>query len=584
MSSIDELFKKPYSSSSKRKLEPAHDPNKSYKSLKVHSNGDAKGGSSDVEDVEEEDEPAGPKLPPDFEDVPSDDEDGRFFGGGVTKGTAEILDYVDEKDLGNLAQENYDAAWARKLALSFEKRITKNSELRAKFEGDPKNFMGSEADLDAEIKALSILSEHPNLYEEFVKLGCTDSLVSLLSHENTDIAIDTVEIISELTDEDLSADQPQWDVLVNAMLDADIMNLLLQNLSRFDEENESDRSGVYHVLSVLENFASKRLIAEKISLETTTLSWLLGRIQVVESSVSQNKQYAAEVLAILLQSSPANGRKFSELDGVDVLLQILSPYRKRDPIKGTEEEEFVENVFDCLTCAVDDSHGKEKFLSGEGVELCLIMLREGKMSKFRALRVLDHASGGQSSLEICERVIDNAGLKTLFGLFMKKKENQVTEHLLGIFSSFLRRLPADSAGRIRMLAKFVEKDYEKLERLVPLRWDYSSKVKAVDDEIAEERKSLNATDQEDMKDEWFSRRLDAGLFALQTIDIILAWLVAEDGGARHKIKQLLKRRDENLDNLKATLKELHETTNEDGEEANQTKEVLSTLMEFLSED
>ena len=78
--------------------------------------------------------------------------------------------------------------------------------------------MGSEADLDADIKALSILSEHSDLYEEFVKLGCVSSLVSLLAHENTDIAIDAIEIIGELTDEDVEAEQKQWDVLVDAMV------------------------------------------------------------------------------------------------------------------------------------------------------------------------------------------------------------------------------------------------------------------------------------------------------------------------------------------------------------------------------
>ncbi len=78
--------------------------------------------------------------------------------------------------------------------------------------------MGSEADLDADIKALSSLTEHPELYDEFVRLGCVESLVGLLAHENTDIAIDAVEIISELTDEDVEAEQPQWDALVNAMV------------------------------------------------------------------------------------------------------------------------------------------------------------------------------------------------------------------------------------------------------------------------------------------------------------------------------------------------------------------------------
>jgi beta-catenin-like protein 1 len=76
----------------------------------------------------------------------------------------------------------------------------------------------SEADLDTEIKGLSILSEHSELYEEFAKMGCVGSLISLLSHENADIAIDVIQIISELTDEDVEAEQEQWDALVNVMV------------------------------------------------------------------------------------------------------------------------------------------------------------------------------------------------------------------------------------------------------------------------------------------------------------------------------------------------------------------------------
>jgi beta-catenin-like protein 1 len=78
--------------------------------------------------------------------------------------------------------------------------------------------MSSEADLHTEIQGLSILSEHPELYEEFAKMGCVGSLVSLLSHENTDIAIEVIQVLGELTDEDVDAPQEQWDALVNAMV------------------------------------------------------------------------------------------------------------------------------------------------------------------------------------------------------------------------------------------------------------------------------------------------------------------------------------------------------------------------------
>lgn len=153
------------------------------------------------------------------------------------------------------------------------------------------------------------------------------------------------------------------------------------------------------------------------------LSWLLKRIQRPEPSVSQNKQYTTEVLAILLQSTGSNRAKLIESDGIDILLQLLSSYRKRDPSKGTEEEEYVENLFDCVTCCADDREGKAKFLVAEGIELCQIMLREGKMSKPRALRLLDHALGGPDGAACCEKLVEAAGLKVIFSILMKKVSN-----------------------------------------------------------------------------------------------------------------------------------------------------------------
>ncbi|KAI4216461.1 MAG: hypothetical protein LQ351_000950 [Letrouitia transgressa] len=564
MSSIDDLFK----------LSTGHD---------VKTNGQITD-----DDEEQDDIVAGPELPPDQDEAV--DEEGRFFGGGITANTANALDFIDERDEENAGKpEKFDAAWVRKLALNFERKISKNSELRAKFEDDPQKFMSSEADLDTEVKALSLLSDHPDLYDEFVKLGCVRSLVSLLSHENTDIAIDAIEIINELTDEDVEAEQQQWDSLVNAMLDVDLLNLLFENISRLDESLESDRAGIYHILSVVENLSSRPSIASSIFQHTSFLSWLLKRIEAKEPTITQNKQYAAEILAILLQSSPSNQSHFIGMNGIDSLLILLSPYRKTDPSKGTEEEEYVENLFDCLTCVVDTSTGKHQFLQYEGPELCLIMLREGKMSKSRALCVLDHALGGGSdgAAACCERLVEAAGLKATFAILTKTKQKldrETTEHILGILASLLRSLPADSAARIRLLAKFVERDYQALSRLVGIRRDCMSRLRPVDEEITFERASLDATQQEDRGDEWLSRRLDTGLYSLQTTDVILSWLVAEDEGAAGKIKVLLAERDESLADVKATLKEQLAGMESNAETADAdavVADMLGTLIGFL---
>lgn len=109
-----------------------------YKSAKLDTNGK---GVSRATTVSENDE-GGQSVPADFFDPAPEQEDeegGRFFGGGVNKEQAEILDYVDEREreAGDVGTEKIDAGWLRKTALAFERKISKNSEMRGKFEDDP---------------------------------------------------------------------------------------------------------------------------------------------------------------------------------------------------------------------------------------------------------------------------------------------------------------------------------------------------------------------------------------------------------------------------------------------------------------
>lgn len=68
-------------------------------------------------------------------------------------------------------------------------------------------FIESESDLDSALKQFLPLTQNPPLfYPELVKSGAIALLTSLLSHENTDIAIDVVEVLQELTDEDVGAE------------------------------------------------------------------------------------------------------------------------------------------------------------------------------------------------------------------------------------------------------------------------------------------------------------------------------------------------------------------------------------------
>ena len=588
MTSIDELFKGA-NGSAKRKFENPKeaDPTQSYKSVKLNGNGDVKGSAQASVADEEDDDEAGPSLPPDFDDGPGDDDEGRFFGDGLDENARDAMEYIDALDGDEaIGEEKYDVPWVRKLALNFEKKVNKNASLRAKYENDPTKFMESEGDLDEGIKALSILSEHPELYEEFAKSTAASKLVELLAHENTDIAIAAIEMISELTDEDVGGEQEQWDALVVAFMEADLVSLLISNFSRFDETDEADASGVYNSLSVIENLLSQPANTDLIGKETTLIKWLLVRIQKPEKPTSQNKQYAAEILSILTQSSRPNRNHVAEANGVEIFLTNLAPYRRDDPERDSYEEEYMENLFNCLCSITEEPLGKSKFLEAEGVELCLLFIRDGKTSKSRALKVLDHACGyasdptsdpssnnnnnnkgkaaaqdqdaaplSNSAMAVCDKVVESRGLKPLFSTFMKSKklDPQQTEHILSIFASLLRSLPGNSDSRFRLLAKFLEKDYEKITKLVALRRDYVARLAAFDARSAALKQGLSGEELEEWELENVTERLGEGLYCLERIDAVLAWLVAEDAGAKRAVQERLAERDEGLEDVKRTL-------------------------------
>ena len=584
MSSIDDLFKGS-SSASKRKLDISHDPSHFYKSTKLTSNGDAKGKThATVNDEEEEDDTeAGPALPPDEAAGPEDDEDGRFFGAGVDRRELAALDYLDERDAEGTfkGEEKYDAAWVRRITVSFDKKVSKNSDLRARYPDEPGKFMSSEADLDDEIKKISILSQHPEQYEEYARLGGVNHLAGLLLHENVDIAIAALDVIGDLVDDGVEGTDAQIASLIKPLLDANLLSSIFANLSRLDETEQADIEGVSSCLKILESLASQPLGYGALAKDQSLLKWLLARTQRSEKSISGNKLVAAEVLSVLLQSSTASRTVLAELDAVDIMLQQLAPYRLKDPEEDALEEEFVGNLFDAVAYLVQEPSGKGKFLGAEGVELAILMIREGKASQIRALQLLDLAASGSTGAQICEKLIDFEGLRPVLKMVMKDKGSKALEHALDILAALLRNLPESSESRIRLVVRLQDDDDKSIKRIAKLRDQYAPRLKAVEETIMKERAELNSEDQAERELDWLTERLDAGFSILQTIDTILAWLAIEDEKSRKRIGKILKAHNSKLEDVRKSLKAQRKGIVDDNEEAEASKEMLAALITLL---
>lgn len=175
--------------------------------------------------------------------------------------------------------------------------------------------MESEADLDEEIKRMMAMTQAPQHYPVLVELNTISSILSLLTHENPDIAIDAIELLKELTDEEVlsvgleedqevagSEGEAGMKVFVHGLIDQGLLDLLVQNLGRLDEEETNDRQGVFNTLAIFENLTSIEVaLAETIVSKSGLLPWMMKRLKV--KAFDSNKQYCSELLAILLQSS-----------------------------------------------------------------------------------------------------------------------------------------------------------------------------------------------------------------------------------------------------------------------------------------
>jgi beta-catenin-like protein 1 len=66
--------------------------------------------------------------------------------------------------------------------------------------------------------------------------------------------------------------------------------------------------------------------------------------------------------------------------------------------------------------------------------------------------------------------------------------SEETSHVLGVISSLFTNLASESPERLRLLTKFVEADYEKVDRLLDVRESAENRLKMTENEIEKERR------------------------------------------------------------------------------------------------
>ena len=252
-------------------------------------------------------------------------------------------------------------------------------------------------------------------------------------------------------------------------------------MERLDEKVSEESDGVHMTLAIIENLCEyKRAEVTRKAGEQGFMTWLLKRVRVRQ--YDPNKLYSSEILAILLQDNEPNQRLLGETDGIDILLQSLAYYKKRDP-HTTDEVELMENLFDCLCSSLMYTPNRDKFLKGEGLQLMRLMLLSKKLARCSALKVLNHAMCNVEGKDNCVKFVEIFGLGSLFPAFMKtpkpsRKTASLTreheEHVTAIVASLFRN--TSGPAKDRLVSKFLENDHEKVDRLMELHLQYSAQV------------------------------------------------------------------------------------------------------------
>jgi len=472
---------------------------------------------------------------------------------------AELIDRAPEV-------ESLTPHTVRRLVLNLEKKYTKNQEMRIKYGDQPEKFLETEVDLDEAIKELHVLATAPALYADFLKLNAVRTLVILLQHENNDIVVDTIDLLHELTQaNEALGEEVETEALVQqAIIEQEgALDILLSVLERLDETIDEERQGVYNIMGILENI-SEVMPETGVTVMRNEVwrTWALRKMKA--EGFDENKAYAVEIMSILLQNSPESRKLFSQENGVDTLLICLAPYRKSDP-PSADEEEYVENLFNSICTCLMSNENKDAFRKSQGFELMLIMVKSKKLSRKSALKVIDFALSGHP--DNCHYFVEILGLKTLFAAFMKKgnkkgrsgfHEFADDEHIAASIASLFKNLAAGSEPYLRLLNKFKENNYQKIERLLELHAKYVKISGAFDADIEEEIKLRRANGEEltELDQEYYlSLRLDEGhLFTLQLIDYIVSSVATSPlEGANAYIKQLLKQHGSSLSKVKEVL-------------------------------
>ena len=377
---------------------------------------------------------------------------------------------------------------SKRLVAALERKMQNNAQARIKYAGDAAKFIDTESDLYEQVVAMQVMVNNPSLIPDILENNCTNLMVQLLDHENSDISLAVIEWFRDIFDGEIleEVDEQQVANMVACAKSCHVAQAIVANLARFNENVEDDAKAVYASMEFFESiFELDPSFVEYAGKESDLIQWLIRRLlEKPKAARDDNRQYASEILSIMVQESTANQCICAGNGGIDSILKAISYFRKADPVTQNDKE-AQQNMFVTLRALLLVPANCSLFVKSEGIELMLMLIRRSpSVSAIPALKAIAFAAA--SGELCCNTIVEASGLSVLIPIFSSpailsagkskmSEVSQINESVASIMCSLLRFCKNDKL--VRVVNKFREESYSKAAHAAELFVGMYLKVK-----------------------------------------------------------------------------------------------------------
>ncbi|KAL3128281.1 hypothetical protein CHM_5g3800 [Cryptosporidium hominis] len=299
--------------------------------------------------------------------------------------------------------------------------------------------------------------------------------------------------------------------------------------------------------------------------------WLIQILDDKESSiVDEITSLKMEILSIIFQyiklsQESTIWKKTNKKQFMDKFLVKLANLALRDTeIGGIKEKEFLHNIIDIICNLLFEEEMRKEFCDLQGLELMIKLMKEKTSMRHLSIKVVSFAMLDKG--EMNNKFVQMSGLKLIFGFLAHSSKNLINDE-----NYIKNRQQQDTDEHLCSIVKSLlqfstENNYAKLKNFLILRNYYSKKItqaleNSQDDLLEEDENQIEIIE---------TLAIDAGLFIVQLIDLILVYTIYYEKGNIHDFeKNVLSKNGIELNDLKTSIEDYSSSLNQDEKSYNE---------------